>query len=119
MGPKAQLELGTVTAESTRFRRPSRPQIQASDPIPMEIDRRLDHNTKLPSALSVLLHRTHGVPDRKGTSISTHGHSSTPEANAKRRGLSADNSVACQGALVGDTSDDEQWGDNLCNPPSH
>ena len=59
-------------------------------------------------------HRTHGVPIGED-STTTRRLLSAPGSEAK---TSRDNGVARQRALVGNSLDDEQWSDNLTNPPT-
>ena len=55
---KFQLEEGTVTAESIRFRRPL-------DFILIEIDRTFNPSSKLARVYSTLIHRTHAILTKK------------------------------------------------------
>jgi len=74
------------------------------DLIPIEFDRRFNPNPKIARVVSVLVHRTHGVPNGEGTAI-TRRRPSIP--GLERTGTSSDDSVARQRALVSDAFDDE------------
>lgn len=84
----------------------------------MEIDCSLNPNPELARTSSVLIHRTHGVPT---TSLeSTTGSRRLPPApgGVELAGTSGGNCVARQRVLVGDSLDDEEWSNDLSNPPS-
>ena len=55
---KVQLEEGTATAESIRFRRPL-------GIIMIEIDRTFNPSSKLAKVHSTLIHRTHAIPTKR------------------------------------------------------
>ena len=64
----------------------------------------------------MLAHRTRGVPTRNGSTTVRQ----LPSAPCfERTETSGDESVARQGALIGDSLNDEQWSDNLSNPSLH
>ena len=97
-----------VAAESARFSRPF-------DLIWVGFNLSLDPNRKLIRVLSFLVHRTHGVPTRKGAITARQ----FPEApGPKRTDTSGGDGVARQRGLVGDSQNDEQWSDDLSNSSS-
>jgi len=82
----------------------------------MEIDRSLDPNPKVGRAPSVLIH---GIPptSRKGATTICRLPQSAP--NVERGGTPGGDSGARQGALVGDSLNDEQRCDHLTDPQSY
>ena len=82
----------------------------------MKIYRSLIPIPKFAKVYSAPIHRTHGDPIRKGN-VTTCRNSSAP--NFERAEMSGGDIVARQRALVGNSLDDEQWSDDLSNPPSH
>ena len=65
---------------------------------------------------STSVHRKRGVPTRKGTAI-TRRLPLTP--NFRQTEMYGGDGVARQRVLIGDSPDDEQWGDDLSNPSLH
>ena len=82
----------------------------------MEVDRSLDRDPKFTRPISMLLCKTHGVRTEWVT-IATCRMPSGP--NVDRTGVSRDDCVARQRALVGDAIDNQQWSDSLSDPSSH
>ena len=62
------------------------------------------------------IHRTHVVPTGEGTAI-TRRFPLTPKL--ERTVTSGHDGFACQRVLAGDSLNDEQWGNDLCNPWLH
>ena len=58
------------------------------------------------------IHRTHVVPTGEGTAI-TRRFPLTPKL--ERTVTSGHDGFACQRVLAGDSLNDEQWGNDLCN----
>ena len=110
VGPKeagtSLSEQGVVTVETVIFRRPS-------DIPQVEIDRSCNPNFKLARVLFISIRRTHGVPTRKGVTTSRQ-LPSIPSYELTQ--MCGDNRVARQRALIGDSLNDQQGGDNLFGP---
>ena len=81
----------------------------------MEINRSLDPNRTLVRVRSVLIHRTREPHTSKSTAT-TRRH---PLAlSLKLTEMSGGDSIARQRAFIGNSLNDEQWSDDLSNPPS-
>ena len=79
--------------------------------IRMEVEHDVNSNSRLVRALSILIHLTHGVPSGKGPAAVMHNLLLAPKS--ERTDLSSGETVARQCAMVGDSSNDEQWSDDL------
>ena len=112
LGGVFAIEIGHRNAAESPARRERQISKDPSDSISMEINLRLDPNTKVARArtLSILNHDVHGVPTRKGTATTSRP---PPTPEVERTGISIDDSVTRQCALVGDSPNDEQWSDDL------
>jgi len=106
-------EPGPVGNNNRRTRRFWRP----SDPILTDVDCSLFPKRELAKGVyPALIHRTHGVPDRKGVASIRQ----LPLVPSFERAIaSRGSSLAPQRALVGDPLNDEQRSDCLPNPSSH
>ena len=106
---KVKLEQGRVTPESVRFQR-------LLDLLLMEVDRSLRPNyPRSARVYSILTRRTRRTSARNA--ITTIRRPPTAPS-FERTHTSGDEAVARKRALVGDSLNDEQWGDDLFNASS-
>ena len=104
---------GPVAVEGGQIRKPSK---SLTGLHRIDIDCCLDRNPKLATVLFIPTRRTHEGSTKRGI-IPTRWLPLPP--NVERTSVSSCNSATRQRALVGDSSNDEQWSDNLSDPPSH
>ena len=83
----------------------------------MGIDGSLNPNPELAREVQpTSTHRTRGIPTRNGTATTRQFLSGS---GSERTDSPRVDGVASQRALVGDSLNDEQWSDDLSDPPSY